>query len=103
MGLATNVEVDHGNKGSVFFYGSAGCNAENMSEWAPVRYDEVNDKTSAAIARGSGMIVSCQRGAGQIFNAGTCEWVAGLKLNDADTTIITRNVLERFSQEVFDG
>ena len=70
-----------------------------LGEWAKLRYGEVNDKTCAASARGNGMIISCQRGAGQIFSAGTCEWVAGLKLNDADTTIITRNVLERFTAD----
>lgn len=90
MGLAANVEVDHGNKGSVLFYGDTNCNPK-------LRYGEDNDKTRAAAARGNGMMISCQRGAGQIFSAGSCEWVAGLKLKDIDTVIITRNVLERFS------
>ena len=98
MGLAGNVEVDHENKGSVLFYGSAGCDLAGMSESAELRYGEDNDNTRAAAARGNGMMISCQRGKGQIFSAGTCEWVAGLKLNDTDTTIITRNVLERFTQ-----
>ena len=98
MGLAGNVEVDHGNKGSVLFYASAGgCTEEELGELAEIRYGENNDQTRAAAARGNGMMISCQRGAGKIFSAGTCEWVAGLKLNDVDTVIITRNVLERFS------
>ena len=46
------------------------------------------------------MIVSCKKGRGEIFNAGTCEWVAGLQLRDADTEIITSNVLNKFTDVV---
>ena len=59
MGLAANVELDHGNKGSVLFYGNGGCDLEAMDEWAEFRYGEVSDKTRAAAARGNGMIISC--------------------------------------------
>ena len=95
MGLAANVEVNHGNKGSVLYYTSV-VGSEIMDEFAELRYGEVNEKKRAAAARGSGMVITCQKGKGQIFNAGTCEWVAGLKLNNADTVQITRNVLSKF-------
>lgn len=97
MGLAANVEVNHGHKGSVLYYGGI-MGGDVMGEFAELRYGEVTEKKRAAAARGNGMIITCQKGKGQIFNAGTCEWVAGLKLNDADTMQITRNVLERFTQ-----
>lgn len=45
---------------------------------------------------GSGMIATFQKGAGQVFNAGSCEWVNGLIQRDPFTEIITRNVLNRF-------
>jgi len=96
MGLASNAEVKHGNKGSAYFYGDTGLSFEDMGWMAKIRYGEDSDEARAAAARGNGMMISCKRGEGQIFAAGSCEWVAGLKLNDTDTTIITRNVLEQF-------
>lgn len=46
---------------------------------------------------GSGMVVHMTRGKGEVVTAGSCEWVMGLKRNDAFTQQITRNVLDRFS------
>lgn len=48
------------------------------------------------VKRGSGMIVSFRRGKGEVFHAGSCEWVAGLMRRDAAVMQVTRNVLERF-------
>lgn len=47
-------------------------------------------------SRGSGMMVSFRLGAGEVFTAGTCEWVVGLQANDFYTASITKNVLDRF-------
>jgi hypothetical protein len=47
--------------------------------------------------RGSGMIVHFARGAGEVFTAGTCEWVNGLIEGDVTTQQITKNVLDRFA------
>lgn len=47
-------------------------------------------------ARGSGMMVSFERGKGEVFCAGTCEWVNGLIERDFYIETITRNVFERF-------
>ena len=49
-------------------------------------------------ARGAGMIVSFLQGAGEVFTAGTCEWVNGLQIADPTVTQITDNVLARFQQ-----
>jgi len=45
---------------------------------------------------GNGMIVNFKRGKGEVFNAGTCEWVAGLLRHDTMVEIVTRNVLNRY-------
>ena len=45
---------------------------------------------------GSGMIVHMPKGQGEVFTAGTCEWVAGLDRRDPFTEAVTRNVLRRF-------
>lgn len=46
--------------------------------------------------RGSGMIVNFARGRGEVFTAGSCEWVAGLKCGCPYTMRVTRNVLDRY-------
>jgi len=92
MALASNREIDRGNRGSVFYYGDG-------SDWiAKARYGEVNERTREAAARGSGMIVSFNRGKGSVFHAGSSEWVAGLLHRDVFTEQITRNVLQRFTR-----
>ena len=63
------------------------------------RYGETTPELIDAAGRGNGMIVLCPRGKGQIFNAGSCEWVAGLQRKDADTQIVTRNVLNQFTSK----
>lgn len=49
-------------------------------------------------SRGSGMVVYFKRGRGEVFTAGTCEWVNGLAQSDFFTERITRNVLDRMLQ-----
>jgi hypothetical protein len=44
---------------------------------------------------GSAMVVSFERGDGEVFNAGTTEWVNGLTESDPFIDQITRNVLDR--------
>ena len=48
--------------------------------------------------RGSGMVVHFARGKGEVFTAGTCEWVNGLIEGDVFTQRITKNVLDRFGK-----
>ena len=48
------------------------------------------------VTRGAGMIVHFRRGRGEVFNAGSCEWVAGLSRRDAAVERVTANVLDRF-------
>jgi hypothetical protein len=91
MALASNREAEHGNRGSVFYYG------DDSAGLAAYRYGATNEETSANAARASGMIVCVQHGKGTVFHAGTCEWVAGLKARDFYTETVTRNVLNRFT------
>lgn len=92
MGLATVIEEDHGNPGAVLFIGD-----EDADFAAEMLYGEATPETVNKIKRGSGMIVEYRRGAGRVFNAGSCEWVAGLIADDYFVDRITRNVLDRFT------
>lgn len=91
LGLACNAEKDHGNRGTVRFYGDDGFHAIALA-----RYGEITDKTLDAANRGCGVIVTAKHGSGEIFCAGSCEWVNGLRVGNKETEIITRNVLDRF-------
>ncbi|WP_244571349.1 N,N-dimethylformamidase beta subunit family domain-containing protein [Mesorhizobium carmichaelinearum] len=91
MNVATTFEADHGNAGSTLFIGDADSKA--------VAFQKLRRTDEAAIEsvkRGSGMIVSFERGRGSIFNAATCEWVAGLVARDPFVEKVTANVLNRF-------
>lgn len=46
---------------------------------------------------GAGMVASFTKGEGEVFNAGSCEWVNGLAEREWFTERITRTVLDRFS------
>jgi hypothetical protein len=48
------------------------------------------------VKRGAGMIVTFPRGAGEVFHAGSCEWVAGLLRRDPMVERVTANVLRRY-------
>jgi hypothetical protein len=42
------------------------------------------------------MIVNFQRGKGEVFHAGSCEWVAGLLRGDPIVERVTANVLSKY-------
>jgi hypothetical protein len=48
------------------------------------------------VKRGAGMIVNFPRGRGEVFHAGSCEWVAALSRRDAMVERVTTNVLARY-------
>lgn len=95
MGLACNNEIMRGYRGEVSYYGDISATL------ATVRYGSADGALRAAGARGAGMIVTFTKGAGSVFSAGSCEWVAGLKRGDVFTQAITRNVLDRFARMRF--
>ena len=49
-----------------------------------------------SIKRGCGMIVNFPRGKGEVFHAGSCEWVAALKRQDPMIERVTANVLNKY-------
>jgi hypothetical protein len=91
LGLATNVEEDHGNADTPLFVGG-----EDAAFIAETVYGAASPENLDRAARGNGMIVSFSKGRGEVFHAGTCEWVAGLIDRDPFVERITRNVLDRF-------
>lgn len=63
---------------------------------AETLYGRSDEPTLARVDRGSGMVVHFRRGMGEVFHAGTTEWVAGLLRGDTAVEKVTRNVLDRF-------
>ena len=63
---------------------------------AEMLYGEASDANIDKVKRGNGMIVNFQRGKGEVFHAGSCEWVAGLLRRDAMVETVTANVLDRY-------
>ncbi len=63
---------------------------------ADTLHGEASPATLARLDRGSGMIVHFPKGRGEVFHAGTTEWVAGLLRRDPAVERVTRNVLDRF-------
>ncbi len=93
MGLATTFEADHGHPGSTFFIADFDTHAI-----ARMRLGRTDEAALDSVRRGAGMIASFDRGAGSVFNAASCEWVAGLIARDPFVERVTRNVLVRFTQ-----
>ena len=90
-GLGSNAEADHGVWGEHLYIGDAEV------DWkANAMFGAVTSETRASAARGNGVVVHWLRGKGEVFTAGTCEWVMGLARNDGQVVRITRNVLDRF-------
>ncbi len=91
MGLASNLEVDHHGGTSPLFVGE-----DDARFLAETLHGAATPETIERVARGNGMMVHFQKGKGEVFHAGTCEWVAGLIDRDPFVERITRNVLDRF-------
>lgn len=92
MAPAAFVEEDHGHKGTFLFDGTG-----SWDEVSRLLFGKnPTDEQKASIRHGAGMMGVCTRGRGTVFNAGSCEWVQGLKLKDFRTEQVTRNVLNRF-------
>lgn len=63
---------------------------------AETLFGEASDANLDKVKRGNGMIVNFPRGKGEVFHAGSCEWVAGLLRHDAMVERVTKNVLDRY-------
>jgi hypothetical protein len=89
LSLATTVETS-GDPDP--FIGQDDANAV-----ARALYGEVTPETLDRVSRGAGMIAHYRRGAGEVLNAASCNWVAGLIAGDPLVERVTRNVLDRFA------
>ena len=63
---------------------------------AELRFGDATEASIDRVKRGAGMIVHFARGAGEVFHAGSCEWVAALLRNDPMIARVTSNVLDRY-------
>jgi len=63
---------------------------------AEIRFGESSAAAVDRVKRGSGMIVNFARGSGEVFHAGSCEWVAALLRRDPMVERVTQNVLSRY-------
>ncbi len=97
VGLASNDEVARGVDASELFLGGEDC-----AYRAEILHGEVTPETMARAARGSGMIVNFRRGRGEVFHAGSVEWIAGLIRRDPQVEQVTRNVLTRYLEDAPD-
>ncbi|MBI1383498.1 MAG: hypothetical protein GC150_01110 [Rhizobiales bacterium] len=91
MGVAVCAEENHGYRGVDHFLGE-----EDLEFAASAVHGNATPETMDLMRYGSGMMVSMRKGRGEVFTAGTCEWVAGLIDRDPFVERITRNVLDRF-------
>ena len=65
----------------------------DAEEVAQQVYGRVDAETLGRAARGNGCMAEYRRGKGAVFNAGSCEWVAGLIANERPVESVTRRVL----------
>lgn len=65
----------------------------DAEELAATIYGGLTPETLARATRGNGAMAEYRRGKGAVFNAGSCEWVAGLIARDKAVETVTRNIL----------
>jgi hypothetical protein len=94
MGLAVMAEENHGERGTVPFLAD-----DDLRFAAEAVHGTAKPETMEKMRRGSGMMVNFRRGKGEVFTAGSCEWVAGLIDRDPFVERITRNVLDRYLEQ----
>ena len=63
---------------------------------AEILRGDTSDAAVERVKRGAGMIVNFARGRGEVFHAGSCEWVAALSRRDPMVERVTENVLARY-------
>ncbi len=63
---------------------------------AEIRFGDQSAAAIDRVKRGAGMIVNFTRARGEVFHAGSCEWVAALLRRDAMVERVTANVITRY-------
>jgi hypothetical protein len=90
VGLSPATTLAHhtGRHDMDFFIGT--LDAEEVAQNV---YGEVTPETLGLASRGNGCMAEYRRGRGAVFNAASCEWVAGLIARERPVEVVTRNVL----------
>ena len=65
----------------------------DAEEVAAQVYGRVDAETLGRASRGNGCMAEYRRGKGAVFNAGSCEWVAGLIARERPVEQVTRTIL----------
>jgi hypothetical protein len=91
LGLSSTIE-----EGPTIRSGQPFLGTEDADYVASVLKGRTDAAAVEATKRGCGMIVHFHRGKGEVFHAGTTEWVTGLVRGDEMVSKVTRNVLDRF-------
>ncbi|MES2916859.1 MAG: N,N-dimethylformamidase beta subunit family domain-containing protein [Pseudomonadota bacterium] len=88
LSLATTLAHHTGPEDEDLFIGHL-----DAEEAARAKYGTVTPETLGLASRGNGCMAEYRRGKGAVFNAGSCEWVAGLIAREPPVEVVTRNVL----------
>ena len=91
MGWATNAEQGLDEHAHARYFGDVDAQFAAAILDGSTRPEDV-----ARRARGCGVVVAFSRGSGEVFCAGSCEWVCGLMADDFYTSRITENLHDRF-------
>ena len=88
---AVRVEEEHDYEGFRYYLGNGKTNSSTRTTPGPTPAEGPDPQRY-----GSGVIVTMTKGKGEVFCAGSCEWLTGLARGDFTTEQVTRNVLNRF-------
>ncbi|WP_421692696.1 N,N-dimethylformamidase beta subunit family domain-containing protein [Aestuariivirga sp.] len=91
LGLAATVE-----EGATIRPGRSFLGTEDGEYVASVLTGRMDAEAIEQTKRGCGMIVNFSSGRGEIFHAGSSDWIIGLTRNDAMVQQVTKNVLNRY-------
>lgn len=91
LGLSATVE-----EGPTIRPGQSFLGIEDGEYVASVLMGRKDHAAIEATKRGCGMIVSFRKGHGEVFHAGTCDWIMGLTRRDEMVIQVTRNVIDRY-------
>ncbi|THD84719.1 hypothetical protein E7811_03020 [Aliigemmobacter aestuarii] len=85
---ATTLAHSTGPEDADAFIGT--LDAEEVAQFV---HGKVTPETIGLASRGNGVMAEYRRGKGAVFNAGSCEWVAGLIARDGPVEQVTRRIL----------
>lgn len=87
-------EIDHGHPVGIYFYGDTYADARELASDLNL---EPTPENLEKLIYGNAAITYMKKGQGEVFAAGTCNWVIGLLERDPFVERLTKNVLDRFS------